>query len=61
MMQDMGMDGRLASRELNENDIPADNIGIEILRGSRELTGRRLQGVIGKLEQKKMSSHISIP
>ena len=42
MRQDMGMDGRLAARELNDSDIPADNIGVEILRGSKELPGRRL-------------------
>ena len=42
MRQDMGMDGRLAARELTDNDIPTDNLGVEILRGSRELTGRRL-------------------
>ena len=32
-----GMDGRLAQRDINDNDIPADGIGIEILRGTREL------------------------
>ena len=37
-----GLDGRLAQREVNNNDIPADGIGIEILRGTRELSGRRL-------------------
>ena len=34
--------GCLADRLLKNDDIPADNIGGEILRGTRELTGRRL-------------------
>ena len=36
------VEGRLTSREVDIEDIPADNIGQEILRGVRETSGRRL-------------------